>query len=58
VSLPPDIQEHGPLILQRELTNWIITGLDFFGKGIAKKRKRNINWLNGVLFVVLKTKVG
>jgi hypothetical protein len=38
------------------LQNWIITGLDSFGKGTA--RKRNTDWLNGVSYVLLKTRVG
>jgi hypothetical protein len=37
-------------------TSLIIIDLDSFVKGIA--RKRNIDWLNGVWFVVLKIWVG
>jgi hypothetical protein len=35
--------------------NWIIIGLELFGKGTV--RKRNIDWLNTVLFAVPKTRV-
>jgi hypothetical protein len=38
------------------LLNWIITGLDFFGKGTI--RKRNIDWLNEVLSAIPMIRVG
>jgi hypothetical protein len=37
-------------------TSSITIDLDYFGKEIA--RKRNIDWLNGMLFVVPKIRVG
>ena len=36
------------------LKSWIISDQDSFGKGIA--RKRNIDWLDGMLFVDQKIK--
>jgi hypothetical protein len=50
------LQFHSSYYGKESYINWITNGLDSFGKGTS--RKRNIDWLKGVLFAVPKPRVG